>query len=253
MYLKESRGGKMLKIEGMSAGYSKKEVLHNINLQVGENEIVAIVGQSGCGKSTLLKTINRIIEEENGYYKGSIKYKGEEIKSINKEELRRRIGMVFQNPIAFPISIYKNLSYVLNYHGIEDKKNMDNAVKELLEKVRLYDEVKDKLNKKAERLSGGQKQRLAIARCLCVNPDIILLDEPCSALDLKNTISIEDMLLDLKSKYSLLVVTHNLAQARRIADKVVFMDNGEIIEQSDKDKFFTKPDSVLAQELIKYL
>lgn len=130
---------------------------------------------------------------------------------------------------------------------------MDNAVKELLEKVRLYDEVKDKLNKKAERLSGGQKQRLAIARCLCVNPDIILLDEPCSALDLKNTISIEEMLLDLKSKYSLLVVTHNLAQARRIADKVVFMDNGEIIEQSDKDKFFTKPDSVLAQELIKYL
>lgn len=126
-------------------------------------------------------------------------------------------------------------------------------MKELLEKVRLYDEVKDKLNKKAERLSGGQKQRLAIARCLCVNPDIILLDEPCSALDLKNTISIEEMLLDLKSKYSLLVVTHNLAQARRIADKVVFMDNGEIIEQSDKDKFFTKPDSVLAQELIKYL
>lgn len=126
-------------------------------------------------------------------------------------------------------------------------------MKELLEKVRLYDEVKDKLNKKAERLSGGQKQRLAIARCLCVSPDIILLDEPCSALDLKNTISIEEMLLDLKSKYSLLVVTHNLAQARRIADKVVFMDNGKIIEQSDKDKFFTKPDSVLAQELIKYL
>lgn len=253
MFSEESRGERMLKIENMSAGYSKKEVLHNINLEVKNKEIIAIVGQSGCGKSTLLKTVNRIIEEENGYYNGSIKYMDKEIKSIDKEELRKKIGMVFQNPITFPISIYKNLSYVLKYHGVSDKEKLDERIKELLENVRLYDEVKDKLNSKADRLSGGQKQRLAIARCLCANPDIILLDEPCSALDLKNTISIEEMLLELKSKYTLIIVTHNLGQARRIADKVVFMDSGEIIEVSDKEKFFIKPESGLAQELIKYL
>ena len=243
----------MLKIENLSAGYSKKEVLHNVNLEVKNREIIAIVGQSGCGKSTLLKTINRIIEEENGYYKGSIKYRDKEINGMPKEELRKSIGMVFQSPIAFPMSIYKNMSYVLKYHGIRNKEEIDLRIEELLKNVKLYDEVRDKLSTSADRLSGGQKQRLAIARCLCAEPEIILMDEPCSALDLKNTISIEEMLLELKKDYTLIVVTHNLSQARRIADKVVFMDSGEILEVTEKEEFFRSPKSELAKEMIKYL
>ncbi|MDD7362663.1 MAG: ATP-binding cassette domain-containing protein [Peptoniphilus sp.] len=243
----------MIKIKNMYAGYGKKDVLRDIRLDIAENEVVAVVGQSGCGKSTLLKTINRMIEEERGYYRGTVEYGGKDIRTMSKEALRKTIGMVFQEPIAFPVSIYDNITYVLKYHGMRDKRALDATITHLLERVGLYDEVAEKLDDKADHLSGGQKQRLAIARCLSAEPEVILLDEPCSALDLKNTVAIEEMLLELRGAYTLVIVTHNLAQARRIADRIVLMDRGEIVEVADKERFFTNPKSALAEELIRYM
>ena len=161
--------------------------------------------------------------------------------------------MVFQQPIAFPHSIEKNLSYVLKYHGVRNKKEIDEKITESLQKAKLYDEVKDQLKKSALKLSGGQKQRLAIARSLCAGPEILLLDEPCSALDMKNTIAIEETLLELKDQYTFVIVTHNLAQAKRIADQVIFMDQGKVLEVTEKEQFFANPASEPAKEQIQYM
>ena len=188
-----------------------------------------------------------MVEEEGGYLSGTITLEGTDIKSLPKEKLRRRVGMVFQQPIAFPHSIEKNLSYVLKYHGVRNKKEIAEKITESLQKAKLYDEVKDQLKKSALKLSGGQKQRLAIARSLCAGPEILLLDEPCSALDMKNTIAIEETLLELKDQYTFVIVTHNLAQAKRIADQVIFMDQGEVLEVTEKEKFFENPASDFCQ------
>lgn len=161
--------------------------------------------------------------------------------------------MVFQQPVAFPESIEKNLTYVLKYHGVKEKHQLSERVEDALKTAKLYDEVKDQLKKSALKLSGGQKQRLAIARSLCVEPEILLLDEPCSALDMKNTIAIEETLLELKGQYTFVVVTHNLAQARRIADRIVFMSQGRVLEVTDKRTFFENPASELAREQIQYI
>ncbi len=161
--------------------------------------------------------------------------------------------MVFQQPIVFPYSIEKNIAYVLNYHFNISKQEVQKRTQYHLEVAKLYDEVKANLKMPANRLSGGQQQRLAIARSLCVDPEVLLLDEPCSALDMKNTIAIENMLLELKDDYSIVIVTHNLAQAKRIADQVVFMEKGKIIEVSDKEMFFEEPKTDLAREYIKYM
>ena len=187
------------------------------------------------------------------YYKGKIILDGEDIKGLSTEVLRTRIGMVFQQPIAFPYSIEKNLSYVLKYHGIREAGEIERITRECLQKARLYDEIKDQLKKSAKKLSGGQKQRLAIARSLCVNPEILLLDEPCSALDMKNTIAIEETLLELKGKYTFVIVTHNLAQAKRIADQIIFMDQGRVLEVTDTKTFFEHPSSEPAREQIQYM
>ena len=208
----------MLTIEQISCGFGRQEILHDISLTIPEGKITAIVGQSGCGKTTFLKTLNRMIEEEGGFYKGKIILDGEDIKGLSTEVLRTRIGMVFQQ-----------------------------------QKARLYDEIKDQLKKSAKKLSGGQKQRLAIARSLCVNPEILLLDEPCSALDMKNTIAIEETLLELKGKYTFVIVTHNLAQAKRIADQIIFMDQGRVLEVTDTKTFFEHPSSEPAREQIQYM
>ena len=230
----------MLNIENLKCGFGKHEILHGISLTIPKGQITAIVGQSGCGKTTFLKTLNRMVEEEGGYLSGTITLEGTDIKSLPKEKLRRRIGMVFQQPIAFPHSIEKNLSYVLKYHGVRNKKEIAEKITESLQKAKL-------------KLAGGQKQRLAIARSLCAGPEILLLDEPCSALDMKNTIAIEETLLELKDQYTFVIVTHNLAQAKRIADQVIFMDHGEVLEVTEKEKFFENPASEPAKEQIQYM
>lgn len=243
----------MLKIDSLNCGFGKQKILHDISFSIPEGQIVAVVGQSGCGKTTLLKTFNRMVEEEGGYMDGSIRLKQEDIRGIPKERLRSRIGMVFQQPVAFPESIEKNLTYVLKYHGVKKKDQLSERVEDALKKAKMYDEVKDQLKKSALKLSGGQKQRLAIARSLCVEPEILLLDEPCSALDMKNTMAIEETLLELKGQYTFVVVTHNLTQARRIADRIVFMSQGRVLEVTDKRTFFENPASELAREQIQYI
>lgn len=246
-------GDIMVEFSGLSAGFGKKEILHNIDLAVKKKNITAIIGQSGCGKTTLLKTVNRILEDEGGYIQGEIAVDGQDIMKISKEELRKRVGIVFQQPIAFPYSIEKNLTYVLKYHYNLSKEELKKRCEECLREARLYDEVKEQMSMSATRLSGGQKQRLAIARCLCVKPDLLLLDEPCSALDMKNTMSIEEMLLELKTQYTIVIVTHNLAQAQRIADDIVFMDQGRVLEITEKNQFFSEPSSELAKEQVQYM
>ena len=243
----------MLKINSLNCGFANHQILHDICLSIPQGQITAVVGQSGCGKTTLLKTFNRMIEEEGGYMDGSIRLAQEDIRDMPKERLRSRIGMVFQQPVAFPESIEKNLTYVLKYHGVKKKQQLSEKMEEALKKAKLYDEVKDQLKKSALNLSGGQKQRLAIARSLCVEPEILLLDEPCSALDMKNTIAIEETLLELKGQYTFVIVTHNLAQARRIADWIVFMSQGRVLEVTDKETFFRNPASELAREQIQYI
>ncbi|WP_405321642.1 phosphate ABC transporter ATP-binding protein [Frisingicoccus sp.] len=243
----------MIKIENLSCGFGKHEIIHNLSLTIPAHQITAIVGQSGCGKTTFLKTLNRMIEEEGGHMSGDIYLEDTNIRNLSKELLRKKVGMVFQQPIAFPYSIEKNLSYVLKYHGVTGKAELEKEITSCLKKAKLYDEVKDHLKMSALKLSGGQKQRLAIARSLCVDPEVLLLDEPCSALDMKNTIAIEETLLELKDQYTFVIVTHNLAQAKRIADQIVFMDQGEILEVTEKNAFFENPSSELAREQIQYM
>lgn len=243
----------MVEFSGLRAGFGKKEILHGIDLAVKKKKITAIIGQSGCGKTTLLKTVNRILEDEGGYIQGKITVDGQDIMKISKEELRKRVGIVFQQPIAFPYSIEKNLTYVLKYHYNLSKEELKKRCEECLREARLYDEVREQMSMSAAKLSGGQKQRLAIARSLCVNPELMLLDEPCSALDMKNTMAIEEMLLELKEQYTIVIVTHNLAQAQRIADDIVFMNQGKVLEITEKNQFFSEPSSELAKEQVQYM
>lgn len=232
----------ILEIKDFSVNYGKNRVLKNINLGIERNRITAIIGPSGCGKSTFLKSLNLMItEEKSSEILGKIYFNGKNIKDFQIENLRKKIGLVFQTPTPFPFSIYKNMIYAPVYYGIKDKKELDKIVKEKLILAGLYDEIKDEMNKSALSLSGGQQQRLCIARELTVEPEILLLDEPCSALDIQNTMKIEEMLKNLSSKYTIVIVTHNLAQAKRIADKTAFFFDGELVEYGDTEDIFTNP------------
>lgn len=232
----------ILEIKDFSVNYGKSRVLKNINLDIERNRITAIIGPSGCGKSTFLKSLNLMItEEKSSEILGEIYFNGKNIKDFQIENLRKKIGLVFQTPTPFPFSIYKNMIYAPVYYGIKDKKELDKIVKEKLILAGLYDEIKDEMNKSALSLSGGQQQRLCIARELTVEPEVLLLDEPCSALDIQNTMKIEEMLKNLSSKYTIVIVTHNLAQAKRIADKTAFFFDGELIEYNDTEVIFTNP------------
>lgn len=232
----------ILEIKDFSVNYGKSRVLKNINLEIEKNRITAIIGPSGCGKSTFLKSLNLMItEEKSSEILGKIYFNGKNIKDFQIENLRKKIGLVFQTPTPFPFSIYKNMIYAPVYYGIKDKKELDKIVKEKLILAGLYDEIKDEMNKSALSLSGGQQQRLCIARELTVEPEVLLLDEPCSALDIQNTMKIEEMLKNLSSKYTIVIVTHNLAQAKRIADKTAFFFDGELIEYNDTEVIFTNP------------
>ncbi|MCI6732382.1 MAG: phosphate ABC transporter ATP-binding protein [Lachnospiraceae bacterium] len=232
----------ILKINHLTTAYDGRAALEDISLEIPARRITAILGPSGCGKSTLLHSINGMVEEvPNAKVTGEIFLNGQNIRKIPTEELRRRIGLVFQIPAPFPFSIYKNMTYAPIYYGIKDKKKLDELVKEKLQLAGLYEEVKDDLNRSAGKLSGGQQQRLCIARALTVEPEVLLLDEPCSALDVKSTAAIENMLLELKKSYTIVLVTHNIQQAKRISDRAVFLYNGRLIEAADTGQLFASP------------
>lgn len=224
--------------------YGENHALKNINLDIAENEVTAIIGPSGCGKSTYIKTLNRMIELVPVVRtSGQIKYRGRNIldKSYKVEDLRTRVGMVFQKPNPFPKSIYENVAYGPKIHGIKNKKILDEIVEKSLRGAAIWDEVKDRLNQNAYGLSGGQQQRLCIARCLAIEPDVILMDEPTSALDPISTLKVEELVQELKKEFSIIIVTHNMQQAARISDKTAFFLNGEVIEYKDTNTIFSNP------------
>ena len=234
----------MLTIEHLNCGYGKHEILHDISVTIPDNKITAIVGQSGCGKTTFLKTLNRMVEEEQGYTTGKISLGDADIKSISKETLRSRIGMVFQQPIAFPHSIEKNLTYVLKYYGIRDKKVLSEKVEESLKKAKLYEEVKDQLKKSALKLSGGQKQRIAIARAILKNAPILILDEATSAADPENQAQIDRAIANLCKNKTVLIVAHRL-DVVKICDKVA------VVEEKSVRAFGTHDEVLATNEYYK--
>lgn len=224
--------------------YGAKQALKDLNFTINRNEITAIIGPSGCGKSTYIKTLNRMVELiPIVRTSGQILYNGIDIfdKSIRVEELRTRVGMVFQKPNPFPKSIFENVVYGPKIHGISNKKQLFEIAETSLKNAALWDEVKDRLHDNAYGLSGGQQQRLCIARVLAVQPEVVLMDEPTSALDPLSTLKIEDLIQELKSNYTIVIVTHNMQQASRISDKTAFFLNGEIIEYDNTEKIFNHP------------
>lgn len=227
----------IIKIKKLTVKH-ETEILKNINLNIEKNKITALVGSSGCGKSTLLKSINLMLDKEL-QQDGEILYLENNILKYEKETLRKEIGLVFQNPTPLPFSIYKNLTYGYKYHN-KNVGNLDKLVEQTLKKIGLFDEIND-FNMAANKLSGGQQQRMCIARTLMVNPKVILLDEPCSALDVKNTLNIENLLKEICHEYTIVIVTHNLSQARRISDNLIYMEGGEIIESGKTQDIFINP------------
>ncbi len=229
-----------MKITKLNFFYGKNHALHDVSMDVATNRVTAMIGPSGCGKSTLLRTLNRMYETlRHTRLEGEITLDGVDILSLDVTKLRRMVGMVFQKPNPFPKSIYENVAYGLRINGHEGR--LDDAVEKSLRRAALWDEVKDKLHKSAYALSGGQQQRLCIARALAVDPEVLLLDEPCSALDPVNTAKIEELLFELKPTCTLVIVTHNMQQAARVSDSTAFLLNGELIEIAQTGQMFTKP------------
>jgi len=241
----------IIELANLNAFYGSKKILNNINMKIKKNKITAIIGPSGCGKSTLLAVLNRMIEENGGSIEGKVIFNEKDILNYSKNELRRKVGIVFQKPSPFPLSIYGNLAYAPLYYGVKDKKLLNDIVENKLKVSGLYEEVKDDFKMSALELSGGQQQRLCIARALTVEPDVLLMDEPCSALDVKNTANIEDMLLNLLDDYTIIIVTHNLFQAKRISDYTVFILDGEIVEFGETEQIFNNPGDRRTKEYIE--
>ncbi|MGN0384033.1 MAG: phosphate ABC transporter ATP-binding protein PstB [Eubacterium sp.] len=239
-------------IENMNLHYGNFHALKNININIKSNKITAFIGPSGCGKSTLLKSMNRMNDlVEDCVIDGTIKLDGENIYGdIDVNLLRKRVGMVFQKPNPFPMSIYDNIAYGPRTHGIRSKVKLDDIVEKSLRDAAIWDEVKDRLKKSALGMSGGQQQRLCIARALAVEPEVLLMDEPTSALDPISTSKIEELALELKKKYTIVMVTHNMQQAARISDETAFFLLGEIIEVSDTEKMFSMPKDKRTEEYI---
>lgn len=249
----ESSNKVIYDINELNLWYGETHALKGINLSIYDGEVTAIIGPSGCGKSTFLKTLNRLVElVPNVHTSGMITYHGKSIfdRSVLVEDLRTNVGMVFQKANPFPKSIYENVAYGPKIHGIRDKKVLDEIVESSLRSAFLWDEVKDRLSENAYGLSGGQQQRLCIARCLAIEPDIILMDEPTSALDPKSTFKIEELIQELKQRYSIIIVTHNMQQAARISDRTVFFLNGEVIEYNRTDYIFETPSDQRTEDYI---
>ena len=234
----------IMTVQGLDLWYGDHQALHDISLNIPEKSITALIGPSGCGKSTFLKTLNRMNDLIPGVkITGSVEYKGENIfdPAMDVNELRRQVGMVFQKPNPFPMSIYDNIAYGPRTHGIRSKAKLDDIVERSLRGAAIWDEVKDRLKKNALGLSGGQQQRLCIARALAVEPDVLLMDEPTSALDPISTSKIEDLAMQLKEKYTIVIVTHNMQQAVRISDSTAFFLLGELVEYGDSEQLFSNP------------
>lgn len=223
--------------------YGNNQALKNINIEIEKNKVTALIGPSGCGKSTFLRTLNRMNDLIEGVrIQGDVYFDGANVYTeLNEIELRKRVGMVFQKPNPFPMSIYDNVAYGPRIHGIKDKNKLDEIVEKSLKGAALWDDIKDRLKKSAMGLSGGQQQRLCIARTIAIGPEVILMDEPTSALDPISTLKVEELITEIKDKYTIVIVTHNMQQAGRISDKTAFFLSGEIIEYGDTEEMFHTP------------
>ncbi|MDO8827234.1 phosphate ABC transporter ATP-binding protein PstB [Methylophaga sp.] len=233
-----------IQVNDLNLYYGKDQALKNITLTIPEKKVTAFIGPSGCGKSTLLRCFNRMNDlVDNVTITGEMLMDGFEINDpkINVAELRRQVGMVFQKPNPFPKTIYENVAYGLRLQGINDRQTLDKVVEKSLKGAALWDEVKDRLNESAMGMSGGQQQRLVIARAIAIEPEVILLDEPASALDPISTLKIEELINELKDQYTIVIVTHNMQQAARVSDYTAFMYMGEMIEFGATDQLFTNP------------
>ncbi|WP_220271718.1 MULTISPECIES: phosphate ABC transporter ATP-binding protein PstB [unclassified Helicobacter] len=239
-------------IKDMNLFYGNFHALKNINMEIQKGEVSAFIGPSGCGKSTFIKSLNRMNDlVENCKIKGKILLFGDNIyKKYNVNALRKKVGMVFQKPNPFPMSIYDNITFGPKTHGVKGKDKLDSIVEESLKDVGLWKDLKDRLKQSALSLSGGQQQRLCIARSIAVNPEVILMDEPTSALDPISTLKIEELISKLKKDYTIIIVTHNMQQAHRISDKTAFFLLGEMIEFDETQKIFTKPKDKKTQDYI---
>ena len=242
-----------MKIDNLDLYYGEHQALYDVSLAVPENNVVALIGPSGCGKSTFLRTLNRMNDLIDGVHiDGEIKLDG---KSIYEEgtdlvNLRKRVGMVFQRPNPFPMSIYENVAYGCRVHGMKNKKRLDEIVEKSLRGAALWNEVKDRLDASAMGMSGGQQQRLCIARVMAVEPEVVLMDEPCSALDPISTMKIEELVAEIKKKFTIVMVTHNMQQAARVSDYTAFFLNGKLIEHDKTDVIFTKPHDKKTEDYI---
>ena len=237
-------GAERMRTEGLTIAYSGKVAVNDVTLPVHQGEVLALIGPSGCGKTTLLRSLNRLVELTPGAGRGGrILLDGDDVDGIEVTSLRRRVSMVFQQPNPFPMSIFDNVAYALREQGSRRVKRaqLEAPVREALERAGLWDEVRDDLDRPALRMSGGQQQRLCIARSLAVRPEVLLLDEPCSALDPRSTAIIEELILDLREELAVVIVTHNLQQAYRIADRVAFMYLGELVEYGPAEDVFERP------------
>lgn len=239
--------------QNLDLWYGENHALQNINLDIYENQITAIIGPSGCGKSTYIKTLNRMVElVPTVKTAGKILYRDQDIfdQKYSKEQLRTNVGMIFQQPNPFPKSIYDNITYGPKIHGIKNKKVLDEIVEKSLRGAAIWDELKDRLHTNAYSLSGGQQQRVCIARCLAIEPEVILMDEPTSALDPISTLRVEELVQELKEKYTIIMVTHNMQQAARVSDKTAFFLNGYVNEYDDTDKIFSNPSNKKTEDYI---
>ena len=243
----------VIEAKNLNLWYGAHHALHDVNIEIPEHEITALIGPSGCGKSTFLKTLNRMNDLVEGIrIEGEVNYAGQNIydPSVDTTWLRKQIGMVFQKANPFPMSIYDNVAYGPRTHGIRSKVKLDEIVEESLRGAAIWDEVKDRLKKSALGLSGGQQQRLCIARALAVKPDVLLMDESTSALDPISTSKIEDLAMELKKDYTIIMVTHNMQQAARISDKTAFFLLGELIEYGDTEQMFSMPKNKKTEDYI---
>lgn len=243
----------IITVNDLCLWYGTTQALKNVNINIAKNSITALIGPSGCGKSTFLKTLNRMNDLVPGVrITGEVKYDGKDIfaPGTDVNELRKNIGMVFQKPNPFPMSVYDNIAYGPRTHGVRSKAKLDDIVERSLRDAAIWDEVKDRLKKSALGLSGGQQQRLCIARALAVEPDVLLMDEPTSALDPISTSKIEDLAMDLKKKYTIVIVTHNMQQAVRISDYTAFFLLGDLVEYGSTEKMFEQPQDKRTEDYI---